>query len=124
MHLLYVDDDRINLVLFEHACADVDGVRLSTASGRSEALALARRDPPELLAIDLHLSDTNGHDLLLELRELPGLQRVPAYLCTADDSDAVRAAAHAAGFAGCWSKPLDIEALRRELADLGTRTAK
>ena len=43
MHLLYVDDDRINLMLFEAACAALAGVRVSTAANGTEALELARR---------------------------------------------------------------------------------
>lgn len=121
MHVLYVDDDRINLMLFEHACSPVEGVRLSTAGSGAEALEIARRDPPALLVIDLHLSDTAGSALLHDLRQLPGLRQVPAVLCTADDGDTVRAAARSAGFAGCWSKPLDIAALRRELAAFDAR---
>jgi CheY-like chemotaxis protein len=68
MHLLYVDDDRINLMLFESACAALAGLRLSTAASGAEALELARADPPQLLVIDLHLPDTDGHALLHALR--------------------------------------------------------
>jgi CheY-like chemotaxis protein len=123
MHLLYVDDDRINLMLFESACAALAGLRLSTAASGAEALELARADPPQLLVIDLHLPDTDGHALLHALRRDAALPEVPAYLCSADDSPEVRQAATAAGFAGCWSKPVDIQKLRRELSALGaTRT--
>jgi CheY-like chemotaxis protein len=119
MHLLYVDDDRINLMLFEAACAAVAGVQVWCAASGAEAMELAREQVPALLVIDLHLPDTDGHRLLRELRQLPALGAVPAYLCSADDSAEVRQSAAAAGFAGCWNKPVDRCALRREIAALG-----
>jgi two-component system, OmpR family, response regulator len=119
MHLLYVDDDRINLMLFEGACAGLPGWRVSTAGDGAEALELARTDPPQVLVIDLHLPDTDGHELLRALRQLPALRDVPAYLCSADDSIELRDAAAVAGFSGCWSKPVDRRDLHRDLAALG-----
>ncbi|HRH86073.1 MAG TPA: response regulator, partial [Rubrivivax sp.] len=100
MHLLYVDDDRINLMLFENACAALPGLRVATAADAAEALQLAREQPPQLLVIDLHLPDGDGPALLRRLRELPSLADVPAFLCSADDSAEVRRIAADAGFAG------------------------
>lgn len=118
MHLLYVDDDRINLMLFENACAALPGVRVSTAADGAEALDLARVEAPDLLVIDLHLPDGDGTELLARLREA-GLPRVPAVLCSADHDAALRERAAAAGFAACWSKPVDAGTLRQGLAALG-----
>ncbi len=123
MHLLYVDDDRINLMLFENACAALPGLRVATAADAAEALQLAREQPPQLLVIDLHLPDGDGPALLRRLRELPSLADVPAFLCSADDSAEVRRIAADAGFAGCWAKPLDVAGLQRELAALGLVSA-
>jgi two-component system, OmpR family, response regulator len=123
MHLLVVDDDRINLMLAEAACAALPGVRVSTATSGAEALSLAHDDPPQVLVIDLHLPDTDGYALLHSLRRDAALSGIPAYLCTADDSADLRQAAAAAGFAGCWGKPIDAQALRRELATLGLALA-
>ena len=97
MHLLFVDDDRINLMLAEAACAALPGVRVSTAASGAEALGLARNDPPQLLVIDLHLPDTDGYALLHALRVDAVLSGVPAYLCTADDSADLHQTAAAAG---------------------------
>jgi len=119
MHLLYVDDDRINLMLFENACMGLEGVRVSTAASGAEALELARRLAPQLLVIDLHLPDTDGPALLQALRREAALPDVPAFLCSADDGPTVRQIAAGSGFAGCWTKPVDSRSLRRELAAVG-----
>jgi two-component system, OmpR family, response regulator len=119
MHLLYIDDDRINLLLFEGACAPLQGVRLSMASSGAEALRMAADCAPDVLVIDLHLPDTDGHALLQALRRDAALPATPAFLCSADDSDELRREAAIAGFAGCWAKPVDSRMLRRELAAYG-----
>jgi CheY-like chemotaxis protein len=119
MHLLYVDDDRINLMLFEAACAALGGVQVSCATDGAEAIELAREQPPQLLVIDLHLTDTDGPAVLRLLRQQAGLADVPAFLCSADDGPTVRQLAAETGFSGCWSKPMDSRGLRRELAALG-----
>jgi CheY-like chemotaxis protein len=123
MHLLYVDDDRINLMLFESACAMLDGVSVSTAASGAEALDLARTQLPQLLVIDLHLPDTDGPALLQALRQIAGLAGAPAFLCSADEGPEVRRIAAAAGFDGCWTKPVDSQSLRRELARRGLSLA-
>ena len=123
MHLLYVDDDRINLLLFENACAALPGVSLSTAASGGEALEVARERAPQLLVIDLHLPDTDGHALLQRLRQEAHLRDVPAFLCSADDPAQLLPAALDAGFRGCWAKPVDSQMLRRELAALGIQMA-
>ena len=123
MHLLYVDDDRINLMLFENACAGLDGVSVSAAASGAEALDLVRDRAPQLLVIDLHLPDTDGPALLRALRDIVGLSAAPAFLCSADESPEVRRIAADAGFTGCWAKPVDRQSLRRELASCGLSLA-
>ena len=114
MHLLYVDDDRINLLLFEHACQGL-GVQLSVAASGAEALEITAHCRPDLFVIDLHLHDTTGPQLLRVLREDDRLAKVPAVLCSADDTTETERVALAAGFVECWNKPIDIQALRRAL---------
>jgi CheY-like chemotaxis protein len=119
MQLLYVDDDRVNLMLFEAACALLPGVSLATAGSGAEAIAAVAEQRPDLLVIDLHLPDTDGHALLPALREAAASPALPAFLCSADEGDELRAEAERSGFAGCWTKPVDAGTLRRALGALG-----
>lgn len=123
MRLLYVDDDRINLMLFENACAAVPGLQLDTAASGAEALQAVREQPPQLMVIDLHLPDTDGPALLQCLRGEAGLHAVPAILCSADDGSTLRRIAAEAGFSGCWAKPIGSQGLKRELAAIGMAPA-
>lgn len=122
MRVLYVDDDRVNSLLFAELARLAPGVAIECAgSGEEalEALATDEREPFGLLVLDLHLPDGDGFELLARLRQRAG-RALPAYLCSADDPGPLEARAKAAGFEACWSKPLDLPqalaALRRHAA--------
>ena len=115
MRVLYVDDDRINALLFEETVRFAPGVEIETAATGAEALELAQRWQPELLVVDLHLPDANGLQLLPGLRRAAGRADLPAYLCTADDAPERVREAKAAGFVGVWPKPVDLATVIDEL---------
>jgi len=123
MRLLYVDDDRINVLLFEEVCRVAGGVELASAGSGAEALAVLATFNPEMLVIDMHLPDTDGCALLAALRGRRGMAAVPAYLCSADEGGDLRDRAGAAGFAGCWAKPVDVPVLLAELARIAGTAA-
>lgn len=67
-HILVVDDDalmrRSTSLQLEQA-----GYRTSTASSAEDALALARRDPPDLVLLDIGLPGMDGLDALRQFRQ-------------------------------------------------------
>jgi CheY-like chemotaxis protein len=81
----------------------------SVASGGS-ALALARRDPADLILLSTTLPDLPGAALIGALRELPRLERVPIVAICQGDAE-VRQACTAAGATACLGRPLEIEGL-------------
>jgi two-component system, OmpR family, response regulator len=115
MRVLYIDDDRINTLLFVETCRLAQGVEVETAASGAEALELAPRFGPALLVIDLHLPDTSGYALLPALRQALHQPELPAILCTADELAAVEPPASAAGFGACWAKPVDLNQVLAEL---------
>ncbi len=115
LRMLYVEDDRLNAILFEETVRMRGGIELQVAEDGAEALALARQCPPEVLVLDAHLPDMSGYELLLRLRELPTLAGVPAFMCSADAMDEDIRRARDAGFIGYWTKPVD---LTRVMSDL------
>ena len=115
LRVLYVEDNRVNAILFEEAMRMRGGIELQVAEDAAAALALARRWRPALLVLDAHLPDMSGYELLARLRELPALAGVPAFMCSADAQDEDVRRARKAGFIGYWTKPVD---LARVMADL------
>ena len=116
MRLLYVDDDRINTLLFVETCRMAGDIEIETAGSGAEALELVAAWRPQLLVIDLHLPDTNGYQLLAALRQSLNNAQLPAVLCTADDARLVQDQARAAGFNDCWPKPVDLQQVLLGLA--------
>lgn len=123
MRVLYIDDDRINGLLFEEACRLDDALEVQLAFDGEEAVAIAKECPPDVLVVDLHLPDTDGFALLGVLRDLPECGTLPAFLCTAEEPADVLGRAIEAGYLACWPKPIDVRATLETLRALRTRTA-
>jgi CheY-like chemotaxis protein len=121
MRVLYIEDNRINALLFEEVLRMEPDTELRIAEDGAQALATVADWLPDLLVIDAHLPDVTGIDLLPRLRQLPGLDRVPAVMCSADSLPEDEALALAHGFVGYWVKPLDIPRLLTELRALRPR---
>lgn len=116
--VLLVEDDPLSALLFGEALRAHTGLVLRVAGNGETALALAAQWQPELLVIDGHLPDAKGHELLAQLRRLPGLDAVPAVIATADAMPADREAALARGFIAHWPKPLDVRHLPAQIVAL------
>jgi len=120
MRVLYIDDDRVNALLFSETCRALSdeglALEVETAASGAEALEIVAAWAPDALVIDLHLPDTDGHTLLARLQAQMGDRAVPAWLCTADDGPEVATAARRAGFTGCWRKPAEAATVHEALA--------
>ena len=121
LRVLYVEDNRINALLFAEALRPHSQLELDVAEDGEIALSLARERPPEVLVLDAHLPGMSGFEVLEALRQVPGLEHVPAYMCSADAMPEDLARAKAAGFAGYWTKPIDIVSVTTELCRLAQR---
>ena len=115
MRLLYVEDNRINALLFEEALKLQQGFELRVAEDGAQALQIVGEWLPEVLVLDSHLPDITGAELLARLRALPALAQAPAFMCSADAQPEDLQQATAAGFAGYWTKPISIEAVLDDL---------
>lgn len=109
LRMLYVEDNRINAILFEEAMRlHGDRIELRVAEDGDQALSVARDWPPEVLVLDAHLPGASGFEVLRMLRALPGLDNVPAYMCSADAMPDDVKRAYEAGFIGYWTKPIHV----------------
>jgi PAS domain S-box-containing protein len=119
LRMMYVEDNRINAILFEEALRMHHGtIDLRIAEDGDEALEIAREWQPEVLVLDAHLPGMTGFEVLHQLRKLPGLARAPAYMCSADAMPEDVQRAYEAGFIGYWTKPIDIAAVVADIDQL------
>ena len=121
LRVLYVEDNRINAMLFEEALRPFPQINLELAEDGQMALEMAQDQAPDVLVLDAHLPGMSGFDVLRALRALPELAAAPAFMCSADAMPEDVARAKAAGFDGYWTKPIDIVAVTTELCRLAAR---
>ncbi|MDQ3804245.1 MAG: response regulator, partial [Acidobacteriota bacterium] len=117
--VLLVEDSSETLellqMLFSRKGYDVMG-----ASSAAEALDRAGERRPSLIVSDISMPGVDGYELLGQLRQLPGLEGVPAIALTGHAMDEDRDRALAAGFSVHVPKPVDPEELFRIVQHLTT----
>nr|WP_316641443.1 response regulator [uncultured Roseateles sp.] len=117
LKVLYVEDDRLNIVLMEEVFRDAPQWELLVAETGAEALQCVEDEAPALLLVDMNLPDMNGLQLLQALRLQQPRALPPCIALSADALPEQVAAARAAGFADYWLKPIDVPALQAALQE-------
>ena len=118
LRVLYVEDNRINALLFAEALRPYEDIELEIAEDGDVAMVIAQDNPPHVLVLDAHLPGMYGFEVLAAMRKLPALAQAPAFMCSADAMPEDLARAKQAGFTGYWTKPIDIVAVTTELCRL------
>lgn len=116
-HVLCVDDVPANLRLLE---ANLQGeyYRVSLATSGEEALALALRDPPDIVLLDVMMPGLDGFATCRRFKEIPATEHIPIVMVTAlsDPDDRVRGLE--CGADDFISKPVDAVTLFARLKAL------
>jgi signal transduction histidine kinase/CheY-like chemotaxis protein len=122
--VLYVEDEPSNLTLVRHVLGRRPGVALLAADRGSEGLQLARAHKPDLILLDVHLPDMEGHEIFARLREDPETRDIPVVIVSAsampDDIQKLREA----GVDGYLTKPLNVQEFLTTLDGFLGRTAR
>lgn len=117
-HVLYVEDDRINIVLMEEVFRLMPGWTLDIAETGAQAMEALSRVTPSLVLMDMNLPDMNGLQLMALVRAEPRFATLRCIALSADVMDDQRQRARAAGFEDYWLKPIDVRQLRTALERL------
>lgn len=88
----------------------VHGYRTIEAENAEDGIALAGKEAPDLVVMDIQLPGLNGMEALLKLRAAMGNRPIPVVACTASVMSHDRRAIMAAGFDAFVSKPIDLDA--------------
>ena len=122
--VLYVEDDRIHLILMEEVFRTLPGWELRTAETGAEALEALSAGRPDLLLVDMNLPDMTGLELRRRVTQdhalSATLQGARWVALSADNPADVVRAARAAGFDDYWLKPIDVPQLQASLRSLLT----
>jgi CheY-like chemotaxis protein len=81
--LILVVDDEFDVLSAYAMLFEFRGFRVRTAPNGAEALAVARREPPDIVVSDYMMPVMNGADLCVAWRADPVLREIPFILTTA-----------------------------------------
>ncbi|KAB7765194.1 hybrid sensor histidine kinase/response regulator [Xanthomonas maliensis] len=106
--LLSIEDNPSNQALIRTLTERRPQWQLLEADSLAQARALLEHSVPDLILLDLHLSDGNGEELLRELQNQPQIAAVPVVVISADATAATVARVGAHGVRAYLTKPLDV----------------
>ncbi len=81
--------------------------RFVSTTDASEALAMAKRERPDVLLLDVHMPRISGLDILRVMGLDPVLQHIPVLILTAATDPAIRKSALDLGASDFLTKPID-----------------
>jgi two-component system cell cycle response regulator len=113
--VLVVDDSSTNRDLIEHTLSPF-GYEVTTAETVSQGLALARRQPPDLIVSDLHMPMTDGFEFLKTLKAEARLAEIPFIFLSSSvwgDKDGIKAMELGAN--RFLQRPIEPQTLLREV---------
>lgn len=117
--VLVVEDNRIALQVLTALLAK-GSVDFDTATDGPSAVAAAAACKYDLILMDVQMPGMDGIEATMNIRALPGYERVPILALTADTNDDVRAACRQAGMDAFLNKPIHavelLTTVRRYLA--------
>lgn len=121
--ILIVEDNALNLKLLRDVL-QVEGYATSESATGEDGVAVALADPPALVLMDIHLPGMDGVTALRTLRADSRTAAVPVIAVTASAMPLERAEIVAAGFDGCFVKPLDVDEILDEVRRVLDRGAE
>jgi DNA-binding response OmpR family regulator len=108
--ILFVDDDPFTLETLMHA-VELFGHQAILASTGEDARAIAHEQKPDLIIVDMMLSDMEGVDLVQSLHDCDETSQIPMLMLSASPELDATERAKAAGARAYINKPVRLQAL-------------
>jgi signal transduction histidine kinase len=122
LNVLVVEDSADTLTLLSTMLSR-EGASVMQATSASEALEIAGSDPPDIVISDIGMPDIDGYEFLQQLKQVPGMDGVPAIAISGYASDEDRRKALSVGYLALMPKPINVDALFDLIHDLKLPTA-
>lgn len=115
LRVLLVEDNSVNRLVAEELLLPA-GIQMKHAASGDAALTLLRREPVDVVLMDVRMQGMDGRETTRKLRSIPGLGKLPVIALTADAGPEEEALSLKAGMDAHLTKPLDGKALFAMLA--------
>ena len=116
--VLVVDDDDSIREIAEISLEVVGGLRVLSASGGVEALALARAHHPDAVLMDVMMPDMDGLTTFRHMQADPDIRNIPVILVTAKVQVGDRQVWDGLAISGVISKPFDPMTLAEQVGQM------
>jgi two-component system cell cycle response regulator DivK len=108
--ILYIEDNPENRLLVNRILRAEGYIVLEAADGPT-GQAMALREKPDLILMDMNLPDIDGYEMTRRMRAIPELSHVPIIAMTANVMHGDREKTLEAGCDGYIAKPIDVDLL-------------
>ena len=116
--VLYIEDNAINALVMSELLAHRPSLSIEIAADGLSGLARARESRPDLLLVDLQLPDIDGIEVLRRMRAEAATAAVPCVALSANAMMTDIQEALEAGFVRYWTKPVNVDRILAEMAEL------
>jgi len=106
--VLVVDDQPINIKLLQRKL-EREGMQVETALNGRECIERVRKEPPDLILLDVMMPEMDGIETCQELKKDPQSQTIPIIFITAKSSKEGKLEGLDAGAVDYITKPIDLE---------------
>lgn len=110
-------DDNVDAAETLRMVLELEGHRVEAAYGAADGLEAVDRFEPDVVLLDIGLPETDGYEVARSIRQRPHGQRIALYALTGWAQEEDRQRAFEAGFDEHLTKPVDMETLRRLIAE-------
>ena len=114
--ILVADDEESLLSLMEIVIEREGKYRLLLASDGEAALAIARREMPQLVIVDVSMPKLNGFEVCRQLKNDPATAKIKVVLLTGFVQMSYREKMSEVGADDMFPKPFDVSTFREKLA--------
>ena len=112
--LLIVDDVVENITVLGEALSGLGEIQFATSG--PEGLAMARRDPPTLILLDIMMPEVDGFEVCQALKADPATRDIPVLFVTAKSDSETEARALGVGGIDFLEKPIHADVVRQRVA--------
>ncbi len=116
--VLLIDDEKL-IRSTTAMLLKLENIDTVTASDGNEGIALAQKEDPDIVLLDITMPAEDGWQVLDRIKSIPEIAHIPVVLFTADESLISREKVQQRGASAICGKPFHPSQLIRIIQDLG-----